>query len=255
MYNGIGLQTARGSGTNGYVQRNLSHLRPRSLATEVSRHEETRVRNMQPDAGILDHERKRKVEIKCLELRDELEDKGCVTNADSVPEDEVEERVASLRKALLERGPVSVPSYKEAKSLRPSETHSLGAAKEAESHKMQRALGISSTYIEGEAFDRDLQEQRRIERIEERELQQEEARRLYEARREQARADAERILAEKRARDAERSGEERLERRETSPPAPSRVDERYPEAPARHGTAHDERSPPPVSRSHSRTPP
>ena len=27
MYNGIGLETTRGSGTNGYVQRNLSHLR------------------------------------------------------------------------------------------------------------------------------------------------------------------------------------------------------------------------------------
>ena len=27
MYNGIGLQTARGSGTNGYVQRNISALR------------------------------------------------------------------------------------------------------------------------------------------------------------------------------------------------------------------------------------
>ena len=27
MYNGIGLQTARGSGTNGYVQRNMSALR------------------------------------------------------------------------------------------------------------------------------------------------------------------------------------------------------------------------------------
>mgnify|MGYP006867842780 CR=1 FL=1 len=26
MYNGIGLQTARGSGTNGYVQRNLSFV-------------------------------------------------------------------------------------------------------------------------------------------------------------------------------------------------------------------------------------
>lgn len=27
MYNGIGLQTARGSGTNGYVQRNLSFIK------------------------------------------------------------------------------------------------------------------------------------------------------------------------------------------------------------------------------------
>ena len=78
MYNGIGLQTARGSGTNGYVQRNLSTLRPRSLAAEAERHQETRVRNVQPDSSILDHERKRKVEVKCLELRDELEDQGCV---------------------------------------------------------------------------------------------------------------------------------------------------------------------------------
>lgn len=28
MYNGIGLQTARGSGTSGYIQRNLSHVLP-----------------------------------------------------------------------------------------------------------------------------------------------------------------------------------------------------------------------------------
>lgn len=27
MYNGIGLQTVRGSGTNGYVQRNMGHVR------------------------------------------------------------------------------------------------------------------------------------------------------------------------------------------------------------------------------------
>jgi serine/arginine repetitive matrix protein 2 len=26
MYNGVGLQTARGSGTSGYVQKNLSKL-------------------------------------------------------------------------------------------------------------------------------------------------------------------------------------------------------------------------------------
>jgi serine/arginine repetitive matrix protein 2 len=30
MYNGVGLQTARGSGTSGYVQRNLSHVTPGS---------------------------------------------------------------------------------------------------------------------------------------------------------------------------------------------------------------------------------
>jgi hypothetical protein len=28
MYNGIGLQTPRGSGTSGYVQKNLSYVKP-----------------------------------------------------------------------------------------------------------------------------------------------------------------------------------------------------------------------------------
>ena len=32
----------------------------------------------QPDAGILDHEKKRRIEVRVMELRDELEDKGCV---------------------------------------------------------------------------------------------------------------------------------------------------------------------------------
>lgn len=34
-------------------------------------------RQRQPDQGILDHERKRAVEVKCAELEDELESKGC----------------------------------------------------------------------------------------------------------------------------------------------------------------------------------
>jgi hypothetical protein len=28
MYNGVGLQTARGSGTSGYVQKNMSYVLP-----------------------------------------------------------------------------------------------------------------------------------------------------------------------------------------------------------------------------------
>jgi hypothetical protein len=29
MYNGIGLQTARGSGTSGYVQKSLAYMKPK----------------------------------------------------------------------------------------------------------------------------------------------------------------------------------------------------------------------------------
>jgi hypothetical protein len=31
MYNGVGLATVRGSGTSGYVQRNLAHVRAQQV--------------------------------------------------------------------------------------------------------------------------------------------------------------------------------------------------------------------------------
>ena len=67
------------SGTNGYVVRNLSHIRPRDDSynrngTDLNDLKGPRMR--EPDQGILDHERKRKVEVKCLELQVQLEDEG-----------------------------------------------------------------------------------------------------------------------------------------------------------------------------------
>ena len=43
--------------------------------------EETKIslRNRPPDRDILEHERKRKVEIAVMELRDDLEEKGLVS--------------------------------------------------------------------------------------------------------------------------------------------------------------------------------
>lgn len=59
------------SGTNGYIQKNLSNIRPRDAPQKTS---EDRARPVQPDATILAHNQKRKVEIACLQLQDELED-------------------------------------------------------------------------------------------------------------------------------------------------------------------------------------
>ncbi|MEQ2171813.1 hypothetical protein GOODEAATRI_014462 [Goodea atripinnis] len=71
MYNGIGLTTPRGSGTNGYVQRNLSSLRVKRPRDERGgeRDEKDRERlesqlNRQPNADILEHQRKRQLEVK-----------------------------------------------------------------------------------------------------------------------------------------------------------------------------------------------
>ena len=83
MYNGIGLSTVRGSGTNGYVQRNTAHISKgraeekfkteddiRSLfqalevQTNVSMYRRLDAQaNREPNLGILEHERKRKLEV------------------------------------------------------------------------------------------------------------------------------------------------------------------------------------------------
>ena len=85
MYNGIGLRTARGSGTNGYVQRNLSHVRPDRLRRmkEGNRQRED-FKLPQPklvNHDILEHNRKRQVAAKLFELRVHLEDQGCSAEA------------------------------------------------------------------------------------------------------------------------------------------------------------------------------
>lgn len=80
MYNGIGLQTARGSGTNGYVQRNLAFVHQTKDKVKYKTEEEIikwdLITQKKPNQEILDHERKRKIELRCLELREELEEDG-----------------------------------------------------------------------------------------------------------------------------------------------------------------------------------
>ena len=73
----VGLSTPRGSGTSGYVQRNLSNLKPRDNYTPYPRDEELRKhRQRQPDKDILNHDRLREIEVKVFDLRDKLEDEG-----------------------------------------------------------------------------------------------------------------------------------------------------------------------------------
>ena len=82
MYNGIGLPTPRGSGTNGYVQRNLAFVRKGKEKINYKTEEELEKLESQltkqPNLEILDHERKRQLELKCLELEDIMEEQGWV---------------------------------------------------------------------------------------------------------------------------------------------------------------------------------
>ena len=80
MYNNIGLTTPRGSGTNGYVMKNMSFLQARNekrdylKEADVRKHEQSLMKK--PNKDILEHERKRAIELKCLELQDMMEDQG-----------------------------------------------------------------------------------------------------------------------------------------------------------------------------------
>ena len=68
MYNGIGLQTPRGSGTSGYVQASLVSLKPPPM-------KQVKKKKVIPKSSqaLIDHNKRRKVELDCLKKRHELE--------------------------------------------------------------------------------------------------------------------------------------------------------------------------------------
>ena len=81
MYNGIGLLTPRGSGTNGYVQKNLSHVRPKTQRVDYVRPDQVQPPDKlqkKPDQAIIDHQRKRQIELQVLQWAEEtqLQEKG-----------------------------------------------------------------------------------------------------------------------------------------------------------------------------------
>ena len=80
MYNGIGLNTPRGSGTNGYVQRNFAVIRHRREKVEYKTDADLarldKALQKKPNKDILEHEWKRKIELKCLQHQEELEEQG-----------------------------------------------------------------------------------------------------------------------------------------------------------------------------------
>ena len=72
MYNGLGLQTARGSGTNGYVQRNLSFNKRSSQDPNYVHNQPPPKPARKPSADILVHRNKRRIEVECLQYEEEL---------------------------------------------------------------------------------------------------------------------------------------------------------------------------------------
>uniref|UniRef100_M4B648 CWF21 domain-containing protein n=1 Tax=Hyaloperonospora arabidopsidis (strain Emoy2) TaxID=559515 RepID=M4B648_HYAAE len=183
MYNGIGLRTVRGSGTNGYVQRNLSYVNAsRTRQTlelnkgggtlgEFGAHGGGKNRPP-PNAEILLHEKKRRVELQLLELSLEMEERECD------PED-IQDKVKRERERLLARLDGENRDRGAAEDVQSS--HARQKRKEEENKRIKNAFGIASDYVAGESFDSERKEMRRQERKERSEQEwkeREEARKL-----------------------------------------------------------------------------
>jgi len=168
MYNGIGLQTARGSGTNGYVQRNLSALRfQRSNKSyeDVDREAELFEQRLgrAPNKGLLLHEKKRKIEIKCIELADLMLEQG-------YDEEEIKRKVASYREILKEKDPTisQVGKLDEERGKSVAETsHEIAKLNEEQQKKLRAAFGIDKKYKSGMAFNAEYHKNKITQRQEE----------------------------------------------------------------------------------------
>ncbi|PWA39603.1 mRNA splicing factor Cwf21 domain-containing protein [Artemisia annua] len=92
MYNGIGLQTARGSGTNGYVQTNKFFIKPKTNKLTSKTYESGQGSGgltRGPNKEILEHDRKRQIHLKLAVLEDKLIDQGYTDDEIAVKLDEV----------------------------------------------------------------------------------------------------------------------------------------------------------------------
>ncbi|KAI9196892.1 hypothetical protein LWI28_027909 [Acer negundo] len=148
MYNGIGLQTPRGSGTNGYIQTNKFFVRAKTgRVTENTKGFEagqgmagvTRKANK----DILEHERKRQIQLKLTVLEDKLVDQGYT-------EAEIAEKLQEARKTLesfaaFEDSGGSTAIVVAGTKVSETETHKIAARKEKQMEAFRSALGIGMT--------------------------------------------------------------------------------------------------------------
>ena len=153
MYNGIGLSTVRGSGTNGYVTRNLSYVRPSKNKVDYKTEEDIKKSEAAlqrgPNQGILDHERKRKLEVKCLELEEVLREQGC-------DDEEVAEKVDAYRQVLIGNEQDKKAFHEVDDFGRPivKDTHQIAQAQLEKNARLKDAFGLSKDFKDGSSFER-----------------------------------------------------------------------------------------------------
>ena len=152
MYGGVGLHSAKGTGTNGYIERALGYLpkdyKPGSYG-EIIRQMKANPAQIKRKINddIILHEEKHKIEVELYDLKEKYE------NEKKYTEDEINDKINNERKRLyhlLER--------READFMDKNETHQKGKLKDAQMKIIRDALKIKKEYNLGEGFDFTLQQ-------------------------------------------------------------------------------------------------
>ncbi|KAE8349324.1 cwf21 domain-containing protein [Aspergillus coremiiformis] len=196
MSSNVGLSTPRGSGTSGYVQKNWAFIKHRNAGygapyPPVGANSDSGrpFKQRQPDKQILEHDRRRAIEVKVMEERERLEEEneriaeGDQEGGKSLSEEEIEERCGALRERLVKemegeeerkskevgegvrRGGRSARDLppRDRRQFKSYQVHELAEAKIEESERLRKALGIKEDRETGEISSgrRDWDERRR----------------------------------------------------------------------------------------------
>ncbi|KAJ6796515.1 protein starmaker [Iris pallida] len=175
MYNGIGLQTARGSGTNGYVQANKFFVRPRSNTNAAPSGDPYSAGSggggiRKANKDILEHDRKRQIQLRLLVLQETLADQGYTESEISAKLDEAQRSIEAEQSSASATATASSTRFSD------TQTHQVAARKERQLEIFRAALGIKG--VEGspehEIEEEKQQEKDHILASEEGEIEEEE---------------------------------------------------------------------------------
>ncbi|EZG66592.1 cwf21 domain protein [Gregarina niphandrodes] len=94
MFNGVGVPTARGTGTSGYVQGNKALLKGHPGNRKRQR-DHKRIKEPEKDVVLIEHEKARIIEVAVLEYEDDLRE-----SHPEMTEQEIEQKVRQKRNSL-----------------------------------------------------------------------------------------------------------------------------------------------------------
>merc|ERR1712048_542337 len=150
---------------------------------------------------LLLHEQKRKVEIDLLKLEDELRTAG-------MGDKEIQENLSRERDQMMRA--VQDGSLRYDSELEKKDSHQLAVEKERELARFEKALRIDKgAHVMGQAFDQDLQEKLKLDRMAER-AEQEQAKLEAAKKAEKAQKKAEKLR--EKAEKAKKKAEDKLKK-------------------------------------------